>query len=111
MISCVGYIKSLANKVYLPFKDFFGKSTYLTIPSGDPKAYWSIHNVHVPKHSLSNAAESFDYFHWRCGQYPVYLELMPVARLDGLNIFDFDGNLSWDKAGPGINLVLKLTKI
>jgi ubiquinone/menaquinone biosynthesis C-methylase UbiE len=42
--------------------------------------------------------ESLAYFHWRCDQYPGYLDLMPVAGFDGADILDYG-------CGPGHDLV------
>ena len=64
----------------------------------NPTAYWSNHTVYVHDDYLSSAQTSLDYFHWRCEQYPGYLDLMPVAGLDGLDVVDFG-------CGPGHDLV------
>jgi ubiquinone/menaquinone biosynthesis C-methylase UbiE len=60
--------------------------------------YWSKHTVHGTKDSPSSSEASLNYFHWRCDQYPGYLNLMPVSDLDGLDVIDFG-------CGPGHDLV------
>lgn len=60
-------------------------------------AYWTDHNVTLHK-VFGSRAESIDYFHWRCDQYPGYLSLMPVTGADGLDVLDFG-------CGPGHDLV------
>lgn len=59
--------------------------------------YWTRHNVTLHQRFVSRQA-SLDYFHWRCDQYPGYLDLMPVAGLDGKRILDYG-------CGPGHDLV------
>lgn len=59
--------------------------------------YWTDHNVTLHK-QFASRAESLDYFHWRCDQYPGYLSLMPVAGQDGADVLDYG-------CGPGHDLV------
>jgi SAM-dependent methyltransferase len=59
--------------------------------------YWNSHTV-ADIDEFNNRSESLDYFHWRCDQYPGYLELMPVDEFDGLDILDYG-------CGPGHDLV------
>jgi ubiquinone/menaquinone biosynthesis C-methylase UbiE len=63
-----------------------------------PSKYWSGHTVHVENQNLESAEASLDYFHWRCDQYPGYLDLMPVAGFDGLDLLDYG-------CGPGHDIV------
>lgn len=59
--------------------------------------YWTDHNV--TQHKLfASRQESLEYFHWRCDQYPGYLDLMPVSGLDGKRVLDYG-------CGPGHDLV------
>ncbi|MEJ8835232.1 class I SAM-dependent methyltransferase [Ramlibacter sp. AN1133] len=60
-------------------------------------SYWTDHNVTLHK-VFASRAESVEYFHWRCDQYPGYLDLMPVAGFDGQDILDYG-------CGPGHDLV------
>ncbi|MES2984400.1 MAG: class I SAM-dependent methyltransferase [Pseudomonadota bacterium] len=64
---------------------------------GSVAAYWTDHNVTLHQRFASRQ-ESLDYFHWRCDQYPGYLDLMPVSGQDGKDILDFG-------CGPGNDLV------
>lgn len=59
--------------------------------------YWTEHNVTLHK-SFGSRTESIDYFHWRCDQYPGYLDLMPVRGLDDCEVLDYG-------CGPGHDLV------
>jgi SAM-dependent methyltransferase len=59
--------------------------------------YWTCNNVTQHK-EFSSRKESIEYFHWRCDQYIGYLELMPVAGFDGLDVLDYG-------CGPGNDLV------
>lgn len=59
--------------------------------------YWTEHNVTLHK-QFTSRHESLEYFHWRCDQYPGYLELMPVAGFDGMEVLDYG-------CGPGHDLV------
>lgn len=63
-----------------------------------PEHYWSLHTVHVSDRFLRSAEESLRYFHWRCDQYPGYLELMPVRGLDDCDVLDYG-------CGPGHDVV------
>lgn len=60
--------------------------------------YWTDHNVTRHKRFVSRA-ESLDYFHWRCDQYPGYLDLMPVKGFDGKSILDYGCGPGHDLAG------------
>ncbi|WBY00722.1 class I SAM-dependent methyltransferase [Ramlibacter tataouinensis] len=60
-------------------------------------SYWTSHNVTAHK-TFGSREESLDYFHWRCDQYPGYLDLMPVAGVDGMDVLDYG-------CGPGHDLV------
>lgn len=59
--------------------------------------YWTDHNVTLHK-TFASRQESLEYFHWRCDQYPGYLDLMPVNGVDGLEVLDYG-------CGPGHDLV------
>jgi len=59
--------------------------------------YWTRHNVTLHKR-FSSRQESVEYFHWRCDQYPGYIDLMPVKGLDGIDILDYG-------CGPGDDIV------
>ncbi|HEX2544593.1 MAG TPA: class I SAM-dependent methyltransferase [Ramlibacter sp.] len=59
--------------------------------------YWTDHNVTLHK-TFASREESLEYFHWRCDQYPGYLDLMPVSGVDGLEVLDYG-------CGPGHDLV------
>lgn len=59
--------------------------------------HWTRHNVTLHKR-FSSRDESLEYFHWRCDQYPGYLDLMPVKGFDNQSILDFG-------CGPGHDLV------
>lgn len=59
--------------------------------------YWTDHNVTQHK-QFASRSESLDYFHWRCDQYPGYIDLMPVHGVDGLDVMDYG-------CGPGHDLV------
>jgi ubiquinone/menaquinone biosynthesis C-methylase UbiE len=67
------------------------------IGSVDTQEYWSDHNVTLHR-VYESARESLDYFEWRNDQYPGYIDLMPVAGADGLDVLDFG-------CGPGHDLV------
>lgn len=59
--------------------------------------YWTEHNVTAHRRFASRG-ESLDYFHWRCDQYPGYLDLMPVVGFDGARVLDYG-------CGPGHDIV------
>ena len=63
-----------------------------------PTEYWSKRTVHVPSMSSSTPEGDLEYFHWRCDQYPGYIDLMPVTGHDNLDILDYG-------CGPGHDLV------
>jgi SAM-dependent methyltransferase len=63
-----------------------------------PTEYWSKRTVHIPSKSASTAEGDIEYFHWRCDQYPGYLDLMPVTGHDNLDILDYG-------CGPGHDLI------
>lgn len=65
--------------------------------NADNATYWSDHNVTLHR-VFASAAESLDYFDWRNDQYPGYIDLMPVAGADGLDVLDYG-------CGPGHDLV------
>lgn len=62
-----------------------------------PADYWTQHNV-TRHHAFSSAADSFEYFQWRNDQYVGYIEMLPVAGLDGKVVLDYG-------CGPGHDLV------
>lgn len=63
-----------------------------------PDEYWSRHTVHEREEGLGSADASLRYFHWRCEQYPGYLDLMPVNDQDGMDVLDYG-------CGPGHDVV------
>jgi SAM-dependent methyltransferase len=77
----------------------FGKAgkSQKTIGDDETKAYWSDHNVTL-HHTFGSVEESLGYFDWRNDQYPGYIDLMPVAGADGLEVLDYG-------CGPGHDLV------
>ncbi|MFZ4540629.1 MAG: class I SAM-dependent methyltransferase [Rickettsiales bacterium] len=89
-------LKPLARRA-LGARRFSAPATAVATDSSSVAAYWTDHNVTLHQRFASRQ-ESFDYFHWRCDQYPGYLDLMPVSGLDGKDILDFG-------CGPGNDLV------
>ena len=63
-----------------------------------PDEYWASHTVHERDEGLKSAEASLRYFHWRCEQYPGYLDLMPVTGFDNCDVVDYG-------CGPGHDLV------
>jgi SAM-dependent methyltransferase len=59
--------------------------------------YWSRYNV-TGHRVFGTAQESLNYFHWRTRQYYDYIDMMPVAAMDGKVVVDYG-------CGPGHDLV------
>jgi SAM-dependent methyltransferase len=68
-------------------------------PKGDvtSQEYWTEHNVTMHR-VYGSAEESLEHFHWRCDQYPGYLDLMPVSGVDGKVVLDYG-------CGPGHDVI------
>lgn len=69
-------------------------------PAGVAK-YWTKHTVHLHDRFIASREASLEYFHWRCEQYPGYLDLMPVGGLDHLDVLDFGCGPAHDMVGIG----------
>lgn len=72
-------------------------SARLRSTDADVRDYWTAHNV-TGHQRFRSVEQSLDYFHWRNGQYPGYIDLMPVSGFDGRIVLDFG-------CGPGHDLV------
>lgn len=66
-------------------------------PADAVQTYWTQHNVTAHRAYRSAEASLVD-FGWRNAQYFRYIDLMPVAGMDGLSVLDFG-------CGPGYDLV------
>jgi SAM-dependent methyltransferase len=66
-----------------------------------PQEYWTSHNVTL-HFEFRDAAESLEYFHWRCDQYVGYIDLLPVSGHDSKVIVDYGCGPGHDLIGIGV---------
>lgn len=81
----------------------FARASQSAASAAGPEAYrsvaqyWTRHNV-TSHRAFATPEKSLEHFHWRCDQYPGYLNLMPVSGMDGKAVLDYG-------CGPGHDLV------